>query len=129
VITISSFCDAKLSKIWVDISEGKAPFRGEYLGDFEYVICKNSYFSCTDGIVIEAIIIAEQRGHIGRVEEEEYIENEQLRAAFLKRMKRFEMVPIQVFNHQPRQIGQIRTIIAPESLFCVLHNHRVPLYI
>lgn len=58
--------------------------------------------------MIEATIIAEQRGHIGRVEEEEEedIENEQLRAAFLKRMKRFEMVTIHVFNHQSRQIGQ-----------------------
>jgi hypothetical protein len=55
---------------------------------------------------IEATIIAEQRGLIGNVEEEEYTENEQLRAAFLKRMKRFEMIPIQVFNHQLRQIGQ-----------------------
>lgn len=71
--------------------QGKAPFyiRGEYVGDFESIICKNSHFSAlTESGYIEATRIAEQHGLIGRVEDKG-VEN----AQSLQMLKAFTYKP------------------------------------
>jgi hypothetical protein len=81
---------------------GIAPFyvRGEYLGNFESVICKNSHFSAlTESGLRDASTIAERRGLIGPVEEVYDDEDEGVRVLLTRKLKKFEIAPNHLYHH------------------------------
>lgn len=73
--------------------------RGEYLGNFESVICKNSHFSAlTESGFKDASIIAEQRGLIGPAEEVYDDEDEGVRVLLTRRIKKYGITPNRLYH-------------------------------